>query len=90
MIVKPLPSFVVVKPVVAPKTTPSGIYLPESKGELTSIGEVISKGSAIIDQITVGSKVLFKHFSAQEMKTENGELLLLLLQEDILAVLEEK
>ena len=84
MNLKPLNDHVVVKPLNAEETTKSGIILPDTvdkekpeKGEVLAVGpgKLLENGQRAEIGISVGQKVLFKKYSADEFKIDNEELL---------------
>lgn len=91
--IKPLFDYVLVKPLSAETTTPSGIVLPDTAKEKPQMGEVIAVGpGALSDEgkilpmlIKVGQKVLYKKWGGNETKIGTEEWLLLE-QKDIMAV----
>ena len=94
MNVKPLGQRVLVKPLSTEEKTKSGIYLPESAKEKPEEGEVIavgegkySEGKLVPLSVKKGDKILFSKYSPDEIKVEGKELLMVK-EEDILAVIE--
>jgi len=96
MNLKPLHDHVIVKPLSAEETTKSGIVLPDTvdkekpeKGEVIAIGpgKLMDNGQRAPISVQVGQKVMFKKYSADEMKVGDEEVLVI--QElDIIAVIE--
>ncbi len=94
MNVKPLGQRVLVKPLSTEEKTKSGIYLPESAKEKPEEGEVIAvgegkyiEGKLVPLSVKKGDKILFSKYSPDEIKVEGKELLMVK-EEDILAVIE--
>ena len=95
MKIRPLHDRVIVKRVEAERTTASGIVIPDTAGEKPDQGEVIAVGTGkILDDgkvrpiaVKVGDKVLFGKYSGTEVKVD-GEELLVMREEDIVAVIE--
>jgi chaperonin GroES len=77
------------------RTTPGGIVIPDSAAEKPSTGEVVAAGNGKITEsgevrpldVKVGDKVLFGKYSGTEVKVD-GEDLLIMREDDILAVVE--
>jgi len=84
MAIKPLADRVVATKAAALKTTASGILLGEAK-EKPSFATVESVGPQV-KTIKKGDKILFREYSATEIKLENQEYLIIK-EEDILATL---
>ncbi|MCX7945606.1 MAG: co-chaperone GroES [Hydrogenophilus sp.] len=96
MKLRPLHDRVVVKRVEAERRTASGIVIPDTAGEKPDQGEVLAVGNGKILEdgkvrpmsVKVGDKVLFGKYAGQTVKVE-GEELLVLREDDIMAVIEE-
>jgi len=86
---------VVVEREVAESKTAGGIVLPDSAKDKPSRGTVIAVGDGrVLDdgtrgdlQVKVGDKVLFSSYAPEVIKIDDEELLLMR-EEDILAVIE--
>ncbi|CAM5188942.1 co-chaperone GroES [Oligella ureolytica] len=95
MALRPLQDRVIIKRLDNERTTASGIVIPESAAEKPDQGEVIAvgpgkkadNGSIIALEVKVGDKVLFGKYSGQAVKVD-GEDLLVINEDDILAVVE--
>ena len=94
MNIKPLADRVVVKSVEVEETTSSGIILAASAQEKPQIAEVIAVGpGGIVDgkevemYVKVGDKVITSKYSGTEVKID-GETLIIVRQNDILAIVE--
>ena len=90
----PLFDRVVLKQLVAEETTKSGIVLPGQAKEKPQQAEVIAVGpGGVVDgkevtmQVKSGDKVIFSKYSGTEVKTDDGEYIIVK-QNDILAVIE--
>lgn len=86
----PLAGYVVVKREVEASQTSSGIYLTDSAKEKPQRGEVMAVGAGKEgkpNQVQVGQKVLFKKYGPTEVEMD-GQEMLLLEEEDILAIIE--
>jgi len=72
------------------KTSQGGILLPDTATERPKQGEVIACGNDKELEVKLGDIVLFGSYSGVEVKGEDGDQELLILNEDeILAVIEE-
>ena len=94
MNVKPLGDRVVIKNVEMEETTKSGIVLPCAAKEKPQMAEVLAVGpGGVIDgkevkmQVKVGQKVIYSKYAGTEVKLD-GEELIIVRQNDILAVVE--
>ncbi|MEE4296288.1 MAG: co-chaperone GroES [Wenzhouxiangella sp.] len=95
MNLRPLHDRVIVKRVEEERTSPGGIVIPDSAAEKPIRGEVLAVGNGkILDSgeqkaldVKVGDKVLFGKYSGTEVKVD-GEELLVMREDDIMAVIE--
>lgn len=96
MILKPLGSRVILKPIGKEEVTKSGIILPDSvererseKGEVIAVGpgKVYDNGQKMTMSVEVGNKVLFKKYSPEEIKIDKEEYLIVD-ENDILAIIQ--
>jgi len=95
MEIKPLGDRIVVKPLEAENKTKGGIVLPdtakekpqEAKVVAVGKGKVLENGSVQAPEVKVGDKVLYGKYSGNEITTKDGEELLILREEDILAII---
>ena len=95
MEIKPLGDRVVVKPLEAENKSKGGIVLPdtakekpqEAKVVAVGKGKVLENGTLQAPEVKVGDKVLFGKYSGNEITTKEGEELLILREEDILAII---
>lgn len=93
--IRPLHDRVIVKRKEEEKTSPGGIVIPDSatekpiKGEIMAVGKgkILESGEIRPLDVKVGDSVLFGKYSGTEVKL-NGEELLVMREEDIMAVLE--
>jgi len=96
MQIKPLYDRVVVRRLEAETTSRGGIIIPDKAAEKPTRGEVIAVGDGALQsdgsvrplQIKVGDRVLFGKFSGSEIN-HGDDLLLILKESEILAVIEE-
>ena len=96
MNIRPLHDRVLVRPMEEEKTTAGGIIIPDSANtEKPNNGEIIAAGNGRITDsgdvramdVKVGDKVLFGQYAGTAVKV-NGEELMMMKEEDILAVIE--
>jgi len=95
MEIKPLGDRIVVKPLEAENKSKGGILLPdtakekpqEAKVVAVGKGKVLENGTIQTPEVKVGDKVLFGKYSGNEITTKEGEDLLILREEDILAII---
>jgi chaperonin GroES len=95
MKVVPLGDKIVVKRLEADEKTAGGIVLPDSAREKPKQGRVLSLGDGKLlgngkrapHQVKEGDRVLFTGWAGSEV-TVNGDTLLVMSEEDILAVIE--
>jgi chaperonin GroES len=95
MNLRPLHDRVIVKRVEEERTSPGGIVIPDSAAEKPIRGEVKAVGNGkILDSgeqraldVKAGDIVLFGKYSGTEVKV-NGEELLVMREDDIMAVIE--
>ena len=92
--IKPLGDRVVIKRLEAEETTASGIILPGQAKEKPQMAEVIAvgpggnvDGKEIVMQVEVGQKVIYSKYAGTEVKID-GEELIIVRQNDILAIVE--
>lgn len=95
MEIKPLGDRIVVKPLEAENKSKGGIVLPDSAKEkpqeakvvAVGKGKVLESGALQAPEVKVGDKVIFGKYSGNEFITKEGEELLILREEDILAII---
>ena len=93
---KPLGSRVVIKALDREEITKSGIVIPDTAKEKPQEGRVVAVGPGGLDKngnkvvmtLKEGDRVLYQKYSGTEFKLE-GEELLVISQEDILALIQE-
>jgi chaperonin GroES len=96
MALRPLHDRVIVKRLDQETKTASGIVLPETAAEKPDQGEVLAVGNGKILEggqvrpldVKIGDRVLFGKYSGQTVKI-NGEELLVMREEDILAIVQQ-
>jgi chaperonin GroES len=95
MSIRPLHDRIIVKRIEQQRKTASGIVIPDSAAEKPEQGEVISVGDGkrLQDgtisplQLKVGDQVLFGKYAGQTVNVD-GEELLVLREDDVLAIVE--
>ncbi len=95
MDIRPLGDRVVIKPLEAETTTKGGIGFPDAAKEKPQEGKVIAvgKGKTLDNgttqalEVKVGDKVLYGKYTGNEITTKEGEELLIMKEEDILAII---
>jgi chaperonin GroES len=89
MKIRPLHDRVIVKRMEEERTTPGGIVIPDAATEKPIKGEVkiLENGDIRALDVKVGDKVLFGKYAGTEVKVE-GEELLVMKEDDIMAVIE--
>jgi chaperonin GroES len=97
MKIRPLHDRVIVKRLEEERTSPGGIVIPDTAAEKPIQGKVVAvgKGKILEDgnvrplDVKVGDKILFGKYSGTEVKMD-GEELLVMREEDVMAVIEGK
>ncbi|MCP5149851.1 MAG: co-chaperone GroES [Chromatiales bacterium] len=95
MKIRPLHDRVIIKRMEEERTSPGGIVIPDTAQEKPIRGKVVAVGNGkILDNgevrkldVKVGDQVLFGKYSGTEVKMD-GEELLVMREEDIMAVVE--
>jgi chaperonin GroES len=96
MKIRPLHDRVIIRRLEDERKTAGGIVIPDSAAEKPVRGEIVAVGNGkILDNgdvrhldVKVGNKVLFGKYSGTEVKVE-GEDLVVMREDDIMAVLED-
>ena len=95
MNIQPLGDRVIVKPLEAEEKTKGGIVLPDTakekpqEGKVIAVGKgkVLESGTTQALEVKVGDRVLYGKYSGTEVTTKDGEELLIMREEDILAII---
>jgi chaperonin GroES len=96
MKIRPLHDRVIVKRVEEERTTASGIVIPDSASaekpdqgviEAVGNGKILEDGNIKALDVKVGDKVLFGKYAGQSVKVD-GEELLVMREDDIMAIIE--
>ncbi len=94
MNIKPLADRIVVKPLEAEEKTKGGILLPDTAKEKPQEGEVVAVGKGkVLDsgqvqpmEVKAGDRILYGKYSGSEITTKEGDELLIMREEDVLAI----
>ena len=97
MKIRPLHDRVIIKRLDEERTSPGGILIPDTAAEKPVQGKVVAvgKGKILEDgqvrplDVKVGDKILFGKYSGTEVKVD-GEDLVVMREEDVMAVIEGK
>ncbi len=84
MKLQPLADRIVARSLEAATKTASGIYIPDTAKEKPQMAEVLAVGKEV-KEVKVGDNIVYKKYGVDEIKAA-GEELLLLKEEDVLAV----
>ena len=97
MKIRPLHDRVIVKRLEEDRTSPGGIIIPDTAAEKPVQGKIVAvgKGKILEDgqvrplDVKVGDKILFGKYSGTEVKLDGDELVVMR-EEDVMAVIESK
>ncbi len=97
MKLRPLGDRLVVEPLEAEEKTKGGIILPDTAKEKPQEGKVVATGKGKMDEngklvpmeVKTGDKILYGKYSGTEI-TIDGKEYMILREEDVLAVVDEK
>ena len=97
MKISPLHDRVIVKRLEEDRTSPGGIVIPDTAAEEPIQGKIVAVGKGKILEngeirpldVKVGDKILFGKYSGTEVKVD-GEELVVMREEDVMAVIESK
>ncbi len=97
MKIRPLHDRVIVKRLEEERTSPGGIVIPDSAAEKPIQGKIVAVGKGKILEngevrpldLKVGDKILFGKYGGTEVKVD-GDDLLVMREEDVMAVIEGK
>jgi chaperonin GroES len=92
--IRPLEDRVVIQQIEAEEKTAGGIVLPDTAKDKPQKGKVVAVGDGRITkdgkrrelQVKVGDHVLFTSYAGEEFKVEGDKKVLLMREDDILAV----
>lgn len=97
MNIQPLGDRVVIKPLKAEERTKGGIILPDTakekpqEGEVVAVGKgkMLDNGTQVPLELKAGDRVLYGKYSGNEIKTADDEELLIMREEDVLAIIKK-
>ena len=95
MKIRPLHDRVVVRRVEDERKSPGGIVIPDSAAEKPMQGEILAAGNGKIQEngdvrpldVKIGDRILFGKYAGTEVKVD-GEELLMMREDDIMAIIE--
>ena len=88
MALHPLADRIVAKSVEAEAKTPGGFLLPDQAKEKTQVAKVLAVGKDV-KEVKVGDKIVHTEYGPNRFK-QGSEELLIVKEEDVLAVVKEK
>jgi chaperonin GroES len=88
MVIHPLADRIVAKPVEAETKTAAGILLPDQAKEKTQVAKVLAVGKDV-KEVKVGDSIVHTEYGPNRFK-QGSEELLIVKEEDVLAVVKEK
>ncbi len=86
MKLQPLADRIVVEPLSSEEVTKGGIVLPDTAKEKPQEGKVLDNGSVQPLEVKVGDTVLYGKYSGTEIKNKDGDTLLIIREEEVLAI----
>jgi chaperonin GroES len=94
MKLQPLADRVIVEPLNAEEVTKGGIVLPDTakekpqEGKIVAVGKgrVLENGQVLAPEVKAGDVILYGKYSGNEIKTKDGDTLLIMKEEEILAI----
>jgi chaperonin GroES len=95
MNMQPLGDRVIIKPLEAENKTKGGIVIPDTAKEKPQEGKVVAVGKGKVSEsgqlqaleVKAGDRVLYGKYSGSEITTKDGEELLIMKEDDILAII---
>ena len=95
MELKPLGDRIIVKPLDPEEKTKGGIVLPDTakekpqEGKVMAVGKgkILDNGNVQTPEVKVGDRILYGKYSGSEITTKDGEELLIMREEDVLAII---
>ena len=92
---QPLGDRIVVKALEAKEKTKGGIVLPDTakekpqEGKVVAVGKgkLLDNGSVQPPEVKIGDVILYGKYSGTEVSTKEGEDLLIMREEDVLAII---
>jgi chaperonin GroES len=97
MKIRPLHDRVIVKRLEQDRASPGGIVIPDTaaekpvQGKIVAVGKgkILENGQVRACDVKVGDKILFGKFSGSDVKID-GEELVVMREEDVMAIIESK
>jgi chaperonin GroES len=97
MSLRPLGDRIIVRRFEAQEKTAAGIYLPDTakdkpqKGKVLAVGsgKLLKDGTRKAPQVKEGDTIVFANWAGDEFKERGGDRILVMREEDVLAVLED-
>ena len=94
MKLQPLADRIIVRPLEAEEVTKGGIVLPDTAKEKPQEGEIVAVGKGKVTddgklqalEVKVGDRVLYGKYTGTEITTKEGEELLIMREDDVLAI----
>ena len=94
MSIQPLADRVIIKPLEAESKTKGGIVLPDTVKEKPQEGKVVAVGKGKFTEdgklhpleLKAGDRVLYGKYSGTEITSKDGDELLIMKEEDVLAI----
>jgi chaperonin GroES len=94
MNIKPLGDRIIVKALEAEEKTKGGIILPDTAKEKPQEGKVVAVGKGKVSdngqlqamEVKEGDRVLYGKYSGTEITTKDGQELLIMREDDVLAI----
>ena len=94
MKLQPLSDRIVVEPLSSEEVTKGGIVLPDTAKEKPQEGKVVAVGKGKLLEngqvspleVKVGDVVLYAKYTGNEIKTKDGDTLLIMREEEVLAI----
>lgn len=83
--IQPVNDLVLIEPIEEPKTTASGLYIPEIAQGTPRKGKVLDVGLKV-DEVPIGAVAHFQHYAGTEVRDTDYTSLLLVREEHIFAV----
>ena len=96
MKLQPLADRIIVRPLEAEEVTKGGIVLPDTAKEKPQEGEIVAVGKGKVTEdgklqaleVKVGDRVLYGKYTGTEITTKEGEELLIMKEDDVLAIVQ--
>jgi len=88
VIIQPLGSRVLVRPIEGENITSSGIYIPETAKEKPQTGEIIAIGDDEEIKVKPGQKVMFPKYTGTEIKIDGVDHIIMEF-DDLLAIVKD-